>query len=67
MTKFSMYLLLTVDHYNYTKIGRFTPILSIGIVLSFFFSAHFSTSISRLPFAVSAMLNLSSANRPSNN
>ena len=44
------------------KIGRFTPILSIAIVLSCFYLLishfkHFSTWISRLPFAVNVMLN----------
>ena len=44
------------------KIGRFTPILSIAIVLRCFYLLishfkHFSTGISRLPFAVNAMLN----------
>ena len=33
VTKFSIYLSFTV-HYSYTKIGRFTSILSIRIVLS---------------------------------
>ena len=56
VTKFSIYLSFTV-HYNNTKIGRFTPILSVRIVLSCFYQhiAHFknfSTWISRLPFAV---------------
>ena len=64
MTKFSIYLSFTV-RYNYTKIGRFMPILSMTIVLSCFylFISHFenfSTWISPcLPFAVNAMLNLS--------
>ena len=44
------------------KIGRFTPILSIAIILSCFYLLishfkHFSTWISRLPFAVNVMLN----------
>ena len=61
---FSFILLVVTVHYNYTKISKFTPILSIRIVLSFFYSllSHFenvSTWISRLPFAVNAMLNLS--------
>ena len=63
VTKFSIYLSFTV-YYIYTKIGRFTPILSITIVFSWFYLLishfeHFSTWISRLPFAVNAMLNLS--------
>ena len=62
-TKFPFYLLFTV-YYNYTKIGRFTPILSIRIVLSCFYLLishfeNFSTWISSLPFAVNGMLNLS--------
>ena len=62
VTKFSIYLSFTV-HYNYTKIGRFTPILSIRIVLRCFYLliSHFenvSTWISRLPFALNAMLDL---------
>ena len=62
-TKFPFYLPFTV-HYNYTKIGRFMLILSIRIVLSCFylFISHFenfSTWISRLPFAVNGMLNVS--------
>ena len=49
-------------HYNYRKIGRFTPILSLTVVLSCFYLLishfkHFSTWISFLPFAVNAMLN----------
>ena len=49
-------LSLTV-HYNYTKIGRFRPILSIRIVLSRFYLLlshfeNFSTWISCLPFAL---------------
>ena len=53
---------LIVVYYNYRKIGRFTPILSIAIVLSCFYLLishfkHFSTWISRLPFAVNVMLN----------
>ena len=52
---------LIVVYYNYRKIGRVTPILSIAIVLSCFYPLishfkHFSTWISRLPFAVNAML-----------
>ena len=63
VTKFSIYLSFTV-YYIYAKIGRFTTILSITIVLSWFYLLichfeHFSTWISRLPFAVNAMLNLS--------
>ena len=63
VTKFSIYLSFTV-YYIYAKIGRFTPILSITIVLSWFHLLishfeHFSTWISRLPFGVNAMLNLS--------
>ena len=63
VTKFSIYLSFTV-HYNYTKIGRFTPILSIRIVLLCFYLLishfeNFSTWISRLPFALNAMLDLS--------
>ena len=51
-------------HYNYTNIGRFTPILSMTIVLSCFYLLisnfeNFSTSISRLLFAANARLNLS--------
>ena len=62
VTKFSIYLSFTL-HYNYTKIGRFTPILSIRIVLRCFYLliSHFenvSTWISRLPFALNAMLDL---------
>ena len=62
VTKFSIYLSFTV-HYNYTKIGRFTPILSIRIVLRCFYLLishfeNFSTWISRLPFALNAMLDL---------
>ena len=62
VTKFSIYLSFTV-HYNYTKIGRFTPILSIRIVLLCFYLLishfeNFSTWISRLPFALNAMLDL---------
>ena len=50
-------------HFNYTKIGIFTPILSIRIVLSYFYLlvSHFedfSTWFSRLLFAANAMLNL---------
>ena len=41
VTKFSIYLSFTV-YYNYTKIGRFTPILSITICYKLFLSAHFS-------------------------
>ena len=53
---FPFYLLFTV-HYNYTKIGKFTPILSIRIVLSccYLLISHFEnfpTWISRLLFAV---------------
>ena len=64
MTKFSIYLLLTVDHYNYTKMSRFTPILSIMFnCFKLFLFAHFSfcvsTWISHLPIAINAMLNLS--------
>ena len=49
---------------DYTKIARFTPILSRIIVLSCFYllishCENFLTWISRLPFAVNAMLNLS--------
>ena len=62
MTKFSIYLSFTV-HYNlnYSEIGRFTAILSITIVLSCFYPLiscfeNFSTRISRLPFAVNAIL-----------
>ena len=63
VTKFSIYLSFTV-HYNYTKIGRFTPILSIRIVLRCFYLLishfeNFSTWISRLPFALNATLDLS--------
>ena len=36
VTKFSIHLSFTV-HYNYTKIGRFTPILSRRIVSSCFY------------------------------
>ena len=51
-------------NYNYTKIDWFAPILSMRIVLSCFYLLishfeNFSTWISRLLFAVSAMLNLS--------
>ena len=64
MTKFSIILLVVTVHHNYTKIGKFTPILSIRIDLSCFYLllSHFenvATRISRLPFAVNAMLNLS--------
>ena len=54
VTKFSIHLSFTV-HQNYTKFGRFTPVLSIEIVLSCFYLlishfANFSTTwISRLP------------------
>ena len=53
VTKFSIYVSFTV-HYNYTKIGRFTPILSITIVLSCFYLliSHFENltfSVCRLP------------------
>ena len=43
VTKFSFILLVINVHYNYTKIGKFTPILSIRIVLSCFYSllSHF--------------------------
>ena len=41
VTKFSIYLSFTV-HHNYTKIGRFTPILSILNCFTLFLSAHFS-------------------------
>ena len=63
VTKFSIYLSFTV-HYNYTKISRFKPILSITIVSSCFYAPtshfeNFPTWISRLTFAVDAMLNLS--------
>ena len=51
-------------NYNYMKIGRFAPILSIRIVLSCFYLLishfeNFSTWISRLLFSANAMLNLS--------
>ena len=62
MTKCSIYLSITV-HYklNYSEIGRFTAILSITIVLSRFYPLisrfeNLSTPISRLPFAVNAIL-----------
>ena len=45
-----------------TKIGRFTPILSLRIVLSYFYQlvSHFDNFFDIfLPFAVNAMLNLS--------
>ena len=59
VTKFSVYLSFTV--HTCTKIGRSTPIRSLTIVLSCFYqlishSENFSTWISRLPFAVNAML-----------
>ena len=67
VTKFSIY-------FNWTKIGRLTPILSIRIVLSrlYLLITHFeifSTTAwiwSRLLFAVNAMLNFSyiAAKRP---
>ena len=54
LTKFSIFLSFTV-HYIYTKIGRFTPILSTKIVLSCLYLLiplfeFFSACISRLPF-----------------
>jgi len=57
---FSFTCRLTV-YYNFTKIGRFRPILSIRnyYCLKLFLSAHFSTWIWHLPFAINAMLNLS--------
>ena len=63
VAKFFIYLSFTV-HYSYAKIGRFTPILSVRIVSSYFYLhithfKNFSTWISRLPFAVNAMLNFS--------
>ena len=63
MTKSSIHLSFTI-HYNYKKIGTFTSILSIRIVLSCFnllisHFGNFSTGISCLPFAINAMPNLS--------
>ena len=62
VTKCSIYLSITV-HYklNYSEIGRFTAILSITVVLSCFYLLisrfeNLSTRISRLPFAVNAIL-----------
>ena len=59
VTKFSIELSFTV-HYNYTKIGKFMPILSIRIVLSCFYLliSHFE-NLSTLLFAVNAMLSFS--------
>ena len=37
VTKFPLRLPFTVHHNHYTKIGRFTPILSIRIILSCFY------------------------------
>ena len=56
------HLLIVYCYSNYTKIDRFTPILSITIVLNCFYQLisrfeNLSTWISRLPFAVNAMLN----------
>ena len=62
VTKCSITKSFTVYYkFNYTEIGRFTPILSITIVLSCFYPLisqfeNFSTWISRLPFAVNTML-----------
>ena len=47
VTKFSLYLSFTV-HYNYTKIGRFPPILSIRIVLAVFVCSFLILKISQL-------------------
>ena len=56
---FSFTCRLTV-YYNFTKIGRFRPILFIRkLLFKAVFIAHFSTWIWHLPFAVNAMLNLS--------
>ena len=52
--KFPLHLSLTV-HYNYTKFCRFTPILSIRIVSSWF---YLLISLN-LTFAVKAMFDLS--------
>ena len=61
VTKFSIYLSFTI-YYNYPKIGKFTLILSIRIVLRCFYLliSHFENL--NLMFAVrriNAMLNLS--------
>ena len=37
VTSFPFTLISFTVHYNYSKIGRFTPILSIRIVLSCFY------------------------------
>ena len=63
VTKFAIYLSFTV-YYNYMKISRFTPILSMTIVLSCFYLlishiVNFSTWISCFPFAINTMLSLS--------
>ena len=52
------------DYFFYTKISSFMPVLSIQILLAFFYqlilySEKFSTWIWRLPFAVNVNLNLS--------
>ena len=65
-TNFPFYSLFTV-YYNYTKIGRFIPILSIRIVLSCFYLLishfeNFPSWILHLLFAVNGMLNLSIIN-----
>ena len=60
VTKFSLYLPFTV-HYNYTEIGRLTPVplvLAVFYLLISYFK-NLLIWISRLPFAVNAMLNLS--------
>ena len=51
-------------HYQYMKIGTFTPILSIGIDLSCFYLLishfeNFKIGITHLPLAVNTMLSLS--------
>ena len=72
MTKFSIYLSFNV-HYNYTKIGKFKPILSIRIVLCCFYLLisslfeNFSTWISRLPYTrclISLMMTYSNFEQP---
>ena len=57
MTKFFIYLLLTVDHYNYSKIGRFTPILSVRILFKAVFIGSFLNL--NLTFAIYMKLELS--------
>ena len=65
VTKFSPSLSFTV-YYFHLKISSFTPVLSIRIVLDSFYPLifcceKFSTSISRLPFAINVTFNLSNS------